>query len=248
MPTTSGVTRPGDIHLLSQRWSDFQASRRQDASYRRVWQAFRAHDSVADGRHDTAEWRARQGVYAVCIVRIPATTLEPALDEIRRALAPLSIVRPHPDHFLHVSLQELGFVCDNPERPDEIDQERLDEFVNQLPSALAGAPKFELRLGGANAFQDAIFLDVHDRGHCGRLHARMRELAGILSVPKFAYLPHATIAHFTSEAPIDDLPALVGRWRDRRFGSFEVSSIEVVTLDVRLTYPRLVQYAVHTLG
>jgi hypothetical protein len=76
----------------------------------------------------------------------------------------------------------------------------------------------------------------------------MRELAGILSVPKFAYLPHATIAHFTSEGPIDDLPALIGRWRDRRFASFEVSAVEVVTLDVRLTYPRLAQYAVHSLG
>jgi hypothetical protein len=202
---------------------------------------------VADGRHDTPEWRARQGVYAFCIIRVPAESLEPALDEVRRALAPISIVRPHPDHFLHISLQELGFVCGNPELPDEIDQERLDEFVGQLSNALSGAPKFELRLGGANAFQDAIFLDVHDRGHCGRLHHRLRELAGILTVPKFAYLPHCNIAHFTAESPIDDLPALIGRWRDRRFGAFEVSAIEVVTMDVRLTYPRLVPYAVHPL-
>jgi 2'-5' RNA ligase len=236
------------VSLLGLRWSDFQASRRQDASYRRVWQSFRGLTNVSDGRHDTPEWRAREGVFAVCVVRVPAETLQPALDEIRRGLALTQSTRIHPDHFLHVMLQEIGFVCKNPTRPDEIDQERLDEFVAQLPNALEGAPKFELRLGGANSFQDAVFLDVHDRGHCGRLHARLRELAGILSVPRFAYLPHATIAHFTAESPIDDLPALIGRWRDRRFGTFEVAQIEVVTLDVRLTYPRLQTYATYPLA
>lgn len=237
------------MSLLGHRWSDFQASRRQDASYRRVWQAFRTSASVADGRHDTPDWRGRSGgVYAICVIRVPAEALMPALDEIRRGLAAYPFVRPHPDRFLHITLQELGFVCDRPSRPDEIDQTRLDEFVSQLPSALAGAPRFGIRLGGANAFQDAVFLDVHDRGHCGRLHTRVRELAGILSVPRFAYLPHATIAHFTGDHPIDELPALIGRWRDRRFGAFEVASIEVVTLDVRLTYPRLATYADHPLG
>jgi 2'-5' RNA ligase len=231
------------VSLFGRRWSDFQASRRQDAFYRRVWQSFRSLDHVSDGRHDTPDWRSRQGVFAVCCIRVPAEALQPSLDEIRRGLAQTPNVRTHPDHFLHVMLQELGFVCNEPERPDEIDQERLDEFVAQLPNALEGAPAFELRLGGANSFQDAVFLDVHDRGHCGRLHARLRELAGILTVPRFAYLPHATIAHFTADSPIDDLPALIGRWRDRRFGVFNVVEIEVVTLDVRLTYPRLQTYA-----
>jgi 2'-5' RNA ligase len=236
------------VALLGLRWTDIRASRRQDASYKRIWQAFRSAKHVQDGRHDTAEWRAHSpAVYAFVAVRIPVAAIEPALDEIRRGLGPLPFVRQHPDHFLHITLQELGFVKEAPSAPDEIDQARLDEFVSQLPSALSGAPVFDLRLGGANAFQDAVFLDVHDRGHCGRLHSRLRELAGVLSVPRLAYLPHATIAHFTNEEPIDDLPQLIGRWRDRRFGTFEVSAIEVVTIDVRLTYPRLATYAVHEL-
>ena len=66
-------------------------------------------------------------------------------------------------------------------------------------------------------------------------------------MPRFAYLPHATIAHFTAQEPIDELPQLIGRWRDRRFGTFSVTAIEVVTMDVRLTYPRLAPYAAHQL-
>lgn len=235
--------------LLGLRWSDIQASRRQDAAYKRIWQNFRSASEIADGRHDNQEWRAKSpAVYAFVAIRIPVESIQPAIDEIRRGLAPLPFVREHPDHFLHITLQELGFVKSKPSGPDEIDQGRLDEFVSQLPDALAGAPRFDLRLGGANAFHDAVFLDVHDRGHCGRLHARIRELSGILSVPRFAYLPHATIAHFTQTEPIDELPQLIGRWRDRRFGTFEVDKIEVLTMDVRLTYPRLAVYAVHDLG
>ena len=234
--------------LLGLRWSDIQASRRQDATYKRIWQRFRSADQVTDGRHDDAEWRANApAVFAFVVVRVAPETIQPALDELRRGLAPLPYVRQHPDHFLHVTLQELGFVKEKPSGPDDIDQTRLDEFVAQLPTALAGAPKFDLRLGGANAFQDAVFLDVHDRGHCGRIHTRIRELSGILTVPRFAYLPHCTVAHFTAEEPIDEIPKLIGRWRDRRFGTFTVTHIEVVTMDVRLTYPRLATYATYEL-
>jgi 2'-5' RNA ligase len=237
------------VALLGLRWTDIQASRRQDASYKHIWQAFRSAEHVADGRHDTTEWRAHSpAVYAFVAVRISADAIQPALDEIRRGLSPFPFVRQHPDHFLHITLQELGFVVSSPKSPDEIDQERLDEIVSQLPAALSGAPAFDLRLGGANSFQDAIFLDVHDRGHCGRLHTRLRELAGVLSVPKFAYLPHVTLAHFTAPEPSGELPQLIGRWRDRRFGSLDVTSIEVVTMDVRLTYPRLATYAIHELA
>jgi 2'-5' RNA ligase len=236
------------VALLGLRWTDIQASRRQDASYKHIWQSFRSAEHVADGRHDTAEWRSHApAVYAFVAIRVPVDAIRPALDEVRRALTPVPFVRQHPDHFLHITLQELGFVVESPQAPDELDQVRLNEIVSQLPAALSGAPAFDVRLGGANAFRDAVFLDVHDRGHCGRLHTRLRELAGVLSVPKFAYLPHATIAHFTAEKPTGDLPQLIGRWRDRRFGSFQVTTIEVVTMDVRLTYPRLSSYAIHEL-
>jgi 2'-5' RNA ligase len=177
------------------------------------------------------------------MVRVPASAIQPSLDELRAALGDYQFARIHPDHFLHVMLQELGFVCDRPNRRDEIRPERLDEFVAAAMPAFAEAPAFDLRLGGANAFQDAVFLDVHDRGHCARLHRRLRELAVVPTVPRFAYLPHSTVAHFTSESPIDRLPATIAQWRDRRFGTFDVTQIELVTLRLDLPYPELETYA-----
>ncbi len=194
-----------------------------------------------------ADWRSHAGVYAGCVVRVPASALQPALDELRLALGEYQFARIHPDHFLHVMLQELGFVRERPSRRDEIQPERLDEFVAAAMPAFEDAPAFDLRLGGANAFQDAVFLDVHDRGHCAQLHQRLRELAAVPTVPRFAYLPHSTLAHFTAESPIDRLPATIARWRDRRFGTFDVTEIELVTLRLDVPYPELETYAVFPL-
>lgn len=230
--------------LFRASWRDARAARRQDSSYRRIWQAFRQHDHVADGRHDTAAWRAHEGVFAGCAIRVPADALQPALDELRGALSAYRFVRIHPDHFLHVMLQEIGFISDRPRGRDEWSVGRLEEYVAAAMGAVAEATSFDLRLGGANSFQDAVFLDVHDRGACARLHTRLHDLAAVPIVPRFAYLPHTTIGHYTEEAPLGNLPATIARFRDRRFGTFEVSQIELVTLRVDEPYPELETYAI----
>jgi 2'-5' RNA ligase len=230
--------------LFRASWRDARAARRQDASYRRIWQAFRQHDRLADGRHDTADWRAHHGVFAGCAIRVPAEALQPALDELRDALADYPFVRLHPDHFLHVMLQEIGFVGPDPQRRDEWSAERLEEYVTAATGVVAEATSFDLRLGGANSFQDAAFLDVHDRGACARLHTRLHDLAAVPIVPRFAFLPHTTIAHYTDESFAGNLPATLAQFRDRQFGSFLVSQIEIVTLRLDESYPHLEQYAV----
>lgn len=220
----------------------------QDEAYRRVWQAFRTLERLADGRHDTEDWRSHEGVYAVCAVRVPAVALRPALDECRTALAAYPFVRAHPDHFLHITLQELGFVCNAPGRPDEITPARLEEFATAAAAPVAEHRAFDVCLGGVNSFQDAAFLDVHDGGHCARLHGRLFELAAVPRAPRYAYLPHSTIAHYTADAPVAGLAATLARWRDVRFGTVRVTEVEIVTLRLDQPYPPLESYAVIPLG
>jgi RNA 2',3'-cyclic 3'-phosphodiesterase len=234
--------------LFRSSWRDVRAARQQDSSYRQIWQAFRQYSHVADGRHDTPDWRGHDGVFAACAIRVPAGALQPALDELREALSTYQFVRLHPDHFLHLMLQEIGFVCAEPKKRDEWSAGRLEEYATAASSAVAEATPFELRLGGANSFQDAAFLDVHDRGACARLHSRLHDLAAVPVVPRFAYLPHTTIAHYTEEATIGNLPATIARFRDERFGTFLVEQIEIVTLRVDEPYPELETYAVMQLS
>jgi 2'-5' RNA ligase len=234
---------PGITRLFRASWRDVRAARQQDAAYRRTWQAFRQYRLLADGRHDSDEWKAHAGRFVACLIRVPAEVIQPALDELRAALGAFPFIRVHPDHFLHIMLQELGYLCDHPAGRFEFARTRLDEFVAAASDAIGDAPSFDLRLGGANSFQDACFLDVHDRGACARLHARLHELAAIPTTAKHAYLPHMTIAHYTEAAPIGNLPAIIAQFRDRRFGGFRVSHVEVVMMDTSIPYPGFDTYA-----
>ncbi len=212
--------------------------------YARVWDAFQSAGSTADGRHDTAEWRAHEGLYAACIIRVDATALQPGLAQLRGELAQLDGVRLHPEHFFHIMLQELGFVSEEPRRSDEITPARLEEFAQSAIEPISNQSPFTLSLGGANAFQDAIFLEVSGGQKLSRMHERLFELAAILRVPEYPFLPHCTIAHFAGEIPTSVPADLLRSWRAVRFGEIPVTEIEIVTLSPREAYPELVPYAV----
>ena len=72
---------------------------RLTVAYERVWDAFRRSQSTADGRHDTPHWRAHDGPYAACVVRVPAEALQPNLTVLRAQLAETRRRSPAPRSF-----------------------------------------------------------------------------------------------------------------------------------------------------
>lgn len=217
---------------------------KQPDAYRRVWDHFQQLATVSDGRHDTPEWRSHQGDYAVCVLRVDAEALQPALDQLRDALCMFSGVRCHPDAFLHITLQELGFVCPAPTARDEISPDRLEEIATTAAGPLSRRRVFDIDVGGINSFQDAVFLDIHDGGNCARLHARLLDLVAQPRPSPFPFLPHVTIAHYMEGAPAKGIVETLTPWRDIHFGTVRATQVEIVTLRVDRPYPELEPYAV----
>jgi 2'-5' RNA ligase len=217
-------------------------------AYRRVWETFQRSSSTADGRHDTEQWRSHTGPYAFCIVRVPDSALQPALDGLRLNLQSLRGIRLHPDHFLHITLQELGFVVEAPRRPDEMTPARLEEFAQAAIEPVANARAFRVELGGANSFQDAVFLDVHGGDPLVQLHERLFDLAAIPRSPTYPYLPHCTIAHYDGTPSPAKAAEILARSRNEIFGGLTVSEVEIVTIDPNSPYPEMESYAVIPLG
>lgn len=215
-----------------------------NSSYRRIWEAFCQCEMTADGRHDTPTWHAHGGLYAASVIRVDAPALEPALGEIRAVLAELEGVRLHPDPFLHIMLQELGFVESQSNDPSQMTTVRLEEFAQSSIEPVAKTRVFPVQLGGVNAFQDAIFLEARAQGELIKLHERLFELAAIPRVPRHAFLPQCTIAHFVGDAPAQPVREAIASFRDLRVGAIEAFEVEVVTLDTAQTYPQLEPYAV----
>ena len=216
--------------------------------YRRVWAAFERSETTADGRHDTPQWQAHAGPFAACVVRVPAEAVQPGLDSVRRDLASLGGIRFHPDHFLHIMVQELGFVVDIPGRPDEISAMRLEEFAQAATNPISELRPFPIVLGGANSFQDAVFLDVRGGDALMRVHTRLFDLAAVPRAADVAYLPHCTIAHYEGTLLTRDAVAAIAPWRERIFGGLTVTEVEIVTLDASEPYPVMESYAVIPFG
>jgi 2'-5' RNA ligase len=221
---------------------------RLSITYQRVWEAFQRSESTIDGRHDTAHWRAHEGPYAACIVRVPAEALQPNLAGLREKLAHLGGIRLHPDHFLHIMLQELGFVVESPRQRDEISAARLEEFAQTVVEPISSTRAFSVALGGANSFQDAAFLEMRRGSPLTRLHDRLFDLAAMPTVPSYSYLPHCTIAHYDGSTPHDRAQSVLASWRNEVFGEFAITEAEIVTLAPGEAYPELVTYAAIPLG
>jgi 2'-5' RNA ligase len=221
---------------------------RLTATYERVWEAFQRSQSTVDGRHDTAYWRAHSDPYAACVVRVPAEDLQPNLTDLRRQLAELPGLRLHPDHFLHIMLQELGFVVESPRQPDEISAARLEEFAQSIVEPISSTRAWPVTLGGVNSFQDAVFLDVRGGAPLSRLHERLFDLAAMPTLPSYSYLPHCTIAHYDGTTPPDEAQALLAPWRSKPIGELVITEVEIVTLDPSEAYPELNTYAVIPFG
>lgn len=217
-------------------------------SYRRVWEAFTRAPSTADGRHDTPRWQGSSGPYAACVVRVPADILQPHLEDIRGQLQSLAEVRLHPDQFLHIMLQELGFVVPHPSRRDEISPNRLEEFAQSAVDPVSSTSPFQIALGPVNAFEDAVFLETGGGVRLTRLQGRLFELAAIAGEPEYPYLPHCTVAHFTGISSTASAVAALSPFRSAPLGTLQVTEVEIVTMDAREPYPELESYAVIPLG
>lgn len=214
----------------------------------RVWDAFARSETTADGRHDTPYWRSHTGKYAACVIRVPAERLQPDLANLRGDLSRLDGVRIHPDHFLHVMLQELGFVLDQPRNPDELSSARLEEFAQAAVSAVSRLGPSTIAIGGANSFQDAVFLEVHPSESLHVMHERLFDLAAMPQASAYPYLPHCTIAHYDGSVPVLNALTVLSPWHDAICGEFEITEVEIVTLDPSVPYPDLESYAVIPLG
>jgi 2'-5' RNA ligase len=223
-------------------------ARQASDAYARVWGSFQASPATEDGRHDTPHWRSHTGPYALCVARVPAETLSPALGTLRHELSTLHGVRLHPDYFLHITLQELGFVVDPPTRPDEISSLRLEEFAQSIVDPVAAAAPFTVKLGGANAFRDAVFLEVQGGERLILLHERLFDLAAIPRSPAYPYLPHCTLAHFDGTTPVSEAAEVLAPWHTETFGQLAITEVEIVTLDPAETYPEMESFAVIPLG
>jgi 2'-5' RNA ligase len=209
----------------------------QDEAYRRIWANLRQVDRVVDGRHDTDDWFARPGDFVWMCARVPEAALLPGFEELVRTLEQFSFTRIVPREYLNITVQELGYLAEQPSGRDEITEEWLEEFIQHAQRPISSFPPFDVAIGGANSFVDAAFLDIHDNGWLSRIHNRLLDFVSQPPSTRYSYLPELIIAQYVQAAPIASLVRALTPFRDRTFGTFRVESIDVMRVSTSETFP-----------
>lgn len=202
----------------------------QDESYRRIWSHLRQIERVADGRHDTTNYLDRSGDLVIICARVPADCFSPALHDLQNVLKKHDFVRIVPESSYNITVQELGYLSPRPNGRDEITEQWLDEYLEQCQLSLKDFRPFDVRIGGANSYADAAFLDIHDNGWFSRIHEVLVDFVSQPPRTRYPYLPELIIAQYMFDAPIGTLVHDLTPFRDINLGNFRVEQIDVIRI------------------
>lgn len=169
----------------------------ETTAFAATWQSFCAADRLLGPTPGHREaWAGGRRTYAVWGVRVSTEAVHRRVHAVQNSLP--AGLRRLPLADLHVTIWVAGFPTDDhPTRNDDIREADLDAHAH----ALAGCGRFRLRIGAANSFTTAPFLEVFDpdgglaavRGALDRSGPRELRFA--------AFQPHLTLATATEDRP-----------------------------------------------
>ena len=203
------------------------------AFFEDAWARFQALDSLQlVGDSSEWEWTRGHAQNLAFLMRVDDATAREHLARIARRLAGIPGVEPLPDWFWHVTVKLAGFQVIKRTQEDDVLRQDVPRIAGKARAALSKEEAFQARLGLANGFASVVFIEVWDGGRFGRLNSRLLE-----DVPEIArypidgagFLPHASIARFTSNDGLEQLKEALAELRAEGPGpSFPVRRVEFV--------------------
>lgn len=136
-----------------------------------------------------------------------------------------------PEEHWHVTVKFAGFQVIRRVHEDDILRQDVPRLAEEARAALAAEPAFEAQLGLANAFADAVFVEVWDNGRLRALNERLGALPFVArqAFDGAAYLPHVSLASFRSNEGLDALKeALAALRREPAGPALSVARVELV--------------------
>ena len=224
-----------------------------DSSFEDAWARFQALDSLQlVGDSSEWEWTKGRAQNLAFLVRVDDATTREYLARIARRLAGIPGVEPLPDWFWHVTVKGAGFQVIRRVHEDDVLRQEVPRIAGKARGVLSREEAFQAQLGLANGFASVVFIEVQDDGRLRQLNARLLE-----DVPEIArypiddagFLPHVSIARFTSSDGLDRLKATLAALRAEGPGpSFPVRRVEFVKAWVSEEVPEFDVLATYALA
>jgi 2'-5' RNA ligase len=224
------------------------------SSFRHAWDAFRSATSVRL-LQETLEWEWSRGrkEYAAFLVEIEDDAVRKHIARTIDAIADIPGVDPYPPTYWHVTIKSVGFVVDNPGRPDEVSPAALDGLAQRAGALIGTVPAFSASAGLPSAFPEVVMLEVSDAGSMRLLNERLTsDLPGVPlhDVDTAAYLPHISIARFRSSEGLPALKEHLTRLREtsERGPDFSVNTVRLIQAHLAEEAPTFDVLASYALG
>src|SRR2546428_7824435 len=179
-----------------------------------------------------AEWTRGRDTYVAFLVPIDDPAVAEHLRKLVRAVDSIPGVEPYPEAYWHVTIKGIGFESAEDDRPEDVSRTGVQSVAEAARDVFAQQPPFEARIGLAAAFPEVVFAEVWDALPVRALNERVLE--AIPSLVRYPFdgphfLPHISIARFTSKDGISQIKETVGRLREESPGpSFSVNEVRLV--------------------
>ena len=179
-----------------------------------------------------SEWRRGRSEYLAFLVPIEDTDAKRHIAATIARIVDIPGVKPYRESYWHITVKGAGFRMEQPTQPDEISAETATAIAAASDRAFAFESEFTVSLGPVNALDGVVCFEVIGRGHVARLNDLLTRAAP--EMPQHAvdrlFLPHISIAHFTSSEGLGQLKSTLADIRnDHTEGpTFPVQRIDLI--------------------
>jgi 2'-5' RNA ligase len=216
-----------------------------------AWEDFQKLDSLRL-LPDTleSEWMRGRDSYLALLVAVTHPAVVAHLRDAVRSIEGIPGVEPYPEGYWHITVKGIGFEAKAPALPDDVAYDDIAGIASAARHIFAAQALFEVSIGRLSAFPEVVFAEVQNSLPVRDLNQRLIEaLPGLLRYPfdGETFLPHISIARFTSNEGLPELKGTLARGRNPSPGpTLRITKVELVrarlserapVLDPIETYP-----------
>lgn len=183
-------------------------------SFEDAWSRFQALASVqlADEDDDVSRGRAQMLGF---LIRVEDRAVRRHAAAVIERIASIPGIEPLPEEHWHVTVKLAGFQVIKRTNDDDILREEVGRLSREAGDIIRRHGAFEAQIGKPNGFPDAVVLEVEDAGRTRELNEALAAHDLIAGYPFDGdhYLPHMTIARFSSSEGLSELKSALTELR-----------------------------------
>ncbi len=203
------------------------------SEFEAAWAAFQTLDSLRL-IEDTleSEWTRGRSDYLAFLVPIEDAGVRAHAARLVDRLSAIPGVQPYPEPYWHMTVKGLGFQVPHAAASDEISAPDAQRIADSARPVFSTTDGFDAQIGLASAFPKVVFLEVWNGLPIRQLNCRLLErIPGLVRYPfdGAVFLPHVSIARFTSSEGLAQLKRTITALRDEPPGpAFPVRKIDLI--------------------